>query len=78
MKTTAAKRIAATGYASRMKSWERGPEIWTVTTERGIEARNGASMLNTQECQGLVCAGVLRRVEVLRLTGAIIYKLVQP
>ena len=78
MKTTAAKRISATGYASRMKSWEHAPEIWTVTTERGIEARNGASKLNAQECRGLVCARALRRVGVLRLTGGIVYKLVQP
>jgi len=77
MKTTAAKRIAATGYASRMKAWEHAPEIWTVTTERGITARNGASTLNTQECRGLVCAGALKRVGVIQLTGGIVYRLVE-
>lgn len=76
--TTATKRIKRTGYAMRMKAWEGQPETWTVTNAGGIPDRTGSARLNAQECYGLVCAGELRRVKVIQLTGGIVYELVQP
>lgn len=76
MTTTASKKISKTGYAMRMKPWGGRAETWTVTTARGLPIHHSAQ-LNAQECRGLVCAGALRRVEVIRLTGGIVYQLVE-
>jgi hypothetical protein len=80
MRTTAAKKIGRTGYAVRMKRDDNigTAETWMVSNPGGYPARVGADPLNTQECHGLVCAGALRRCEVIRLTGGIVYRLVQP
>lgn len=80
MKTTAARKISRTGYAVRMKRDDNivMPEVWAVSTPKGYPDPVGQEPLNTQECHGLVCAGALRRCEVIRLTGGIVYRLVTP
>lgn len=77
---SADRKIKTTGYVVRMKRDDNlgTAETWMVSDAHGYPARVGARPLNAQECAGLVCAGALRRHEVIRLTGGIVYRLVTP
>lgn len=74
--SNALKRIQKSGYVSRMKADANIgiAETWHACIESGSLAHYGNS-LNAQECRGLVCAGALRRVRVIGMTGAVIYQL---
>lgn len=72
----ARNKILVSGYVSRIKADANfgSAETWHACYENGTSTHYGGG-LNAEACRAMVCARELRRVKVVKSSGAVIYKL---